>query len=159
EAARNLKVISKWGTGIDSIDLNAAERHKVKVCNTPNAFSEPVADTVFAYMLAIARQPFGMTVDIRSGRWDKPQLFSLRERTLGVGGVGNCGKAVVRRAAAFGMPVLGTDIVEVDPAVLHETGLRMVSLTDLLRQADFVTLHTTLNPTSFHLINDETLHD
>jgi len=154
EAAPRLKVISKWGTGIDSIDLEAAARRNVKVCNTTNAFSEPVADTVLAYMLLFARQVARMNADLRANRWQKPQLFSLREKTLGVVGVGNCGKAVVRRAVAFGMRVLGNDIVQISPEFLHSAGIEMVSFPALLEQADFVTVHTTLNPTSFHLFND-----
>ena len=108
ESAPRLKVISKWGSGIDSIDLEAAARKNVKVCNTPNAFSEPVADTVFSYMLLFARQPAQMNSAIRALLWQKPQLFSLREKVLGVVGVGNCGKAVVRRAMPFGMRATGT---------------------------------------------------
>ena len=154
EAAPRLKVISKWGTGIDSIDVEAAARRNVKVCNTTNAFSEPVADTVLAYILLFARQVARMNADLRANRWQKPQLFSLREKTLGVVGVGNCGKAVVRRAVAFGMRVLGNDIVQISPEFLHSAGIEMVSFPALLEQADFVTVHTTLNPTSFHLFND-----
>ncbi|PYS18500.1 MAG: dihydrofolate reductase, partial [Acidobacteria bacterium] len=154
EAAPRLKVISKWGTGIDSIDVEAAARRNVKVCNTTDAFSEPVADTVLAYILLFARQVARMNADLRANRWQKPQLFSLREKTLGVVGVGNCGKAVVRRAVAFGMRVLGNDIVQISPEFLHSAGIEMVSFPALLEQADFVTVHTTLNPTSFHLFND-----
>ena len=154
EAAPRLKVISKWGTGIDSIDVEAAARRDIKVCNTTDAFSEPVADTVLAYILLFARQVARMNADLRANRWQKPQLFSLREKTLGVVGVGNCGKAVVRRAVAFGMRVLGNDIVQISPEFLHSAGIEMVSFPALLEQADFVTVHTTLNPTSFHLFND-----
>src|SRR5438128_9342043 len=154
ESAPRLKVISKWGTGIDSIDVEAAARRDIKVCNTTDAFSEPVADTVLAYILLFARQIARMNADLRANRWQKPQLFSLREKTLGVVGVGNCGKAVVRRAVAFGMRVLGNDIVQISPEFLHSAGIEMVSFPALLEQADFVTVHTTLNPTSFHLFND-----
>ena len=156
QAAPRLKVISKWGTGIDSIDVEAAARRNIKVCNTPNAFSEPVADTVLAYILLFTRQVARMNADIRANRWQKPQLYSLREKTVGVVGVGNCGKAVTRRAIAFGMRVLGNDIVEISSEFLSSTGIEMVSLPALLRQADFITLHTNLNPTSFHLFNDMT---
>src|SRR2546426_6624091 len=134
ESAPRLKVISKWGTGIDSIDLEAAARKNVKVCNTPNAFSEPVADTVFGYMLLFARQPARMNSDIRARLWQKPQLFSLREKVLGLVGVGNCGKAVVRRAMAFGMRVLGNDIVEVSPDFISSTGIEMMPLPALLKE-------------------------
>jgi len=156
-AAPRLKVISKWGTGIDSIDLAAAARRKIPVRNTPNAFSEPVADTVLGYILIFARKLGAMNQDIKSGRWIKLQLVSLSETTLGMVGVGNCGKAVVRRAVAFGMRILGNDVVDMPTDFLSNTGIQMVSLETLLRESDFVSLNPTLNPTSYHLINERTL--
>lgn len=156
-AAPRLKVISKWGTGIDSIDVEAAARRGIPVRNTPNAFSEPVADTVMGYILLFARRFDVMDREIRQGHWRKPQLISLCETMLGVIGVGNCGKTVVRRAVAFGMCVLGNDLVEMPADFLASTGIQMVSLEQLLQEADFVSLNPTLNPTSYHLINKDTL--
>ncbi|MCK4734113.1 MAG: phosphoglycerate dehydrogenase [Methanophagales archaeon] len=153
-AAPRLKVISKWGTGIDSIDVAACKRLGITVCNTPNAFSEPVADTVLGYILCFARQILWMDRDIRAGIWSKRPSISLHECTLGVIGVGNVGKAVVRRAIAFGMHVLGNDIVEMPKKYIAETEIEMVAKDDLLRRADFVSLNCDLNPTSFHQISD-----
>ena len=157
EAASRLKVISKWGTGIDSIDSQEARRRGIPVYRTPNAFSEPVADTVLGYMLTFARKLPWMDRDIRRGNWEKPPLVSLRECVLGVVGVGDCGKAVVRRAMAFGMHLLGNDIVEMPAYFLSETGIKMVSLDELLANADFVSLNPDLNPTSYHLIGKKQL--
>ena len=156
-SAPRLKVISKWGTGIDSIDLEATARRGIPVRNSPNAFSEPVADTVMGYILLFARKFDVMDHNIRSGRWMKPQLVSLREMILGVIGIGNCGKAVVRRAVAFGMRVLGNDLVDMPDEFLKSTGIKMVSKEELLQESDFVSLNPTLNPTSYHLINEKTL--
>ena len=156
-AAPRLKVISKWGTGIDSIDTCVATKLGIRVYRTPNAFTDSVADTTLGYVLCFARQLLWMDREIRRDLWKKPDLISLRECTLGVIGVGNIGKAVVRRAAAFGMIVLGTDPRAVPDSFVEETGLRMVSLPDLLKEADFVTLHCDLNPTSFHLIGSPQL--
>ena len=153
QAATKLKVISKWGTGIDSIDLNAARRLGIRVCNTPNAFTDCVADTTLGYILSFARQLYRMDQDMRSGKWIKPDAVTLRECTLGVVGVGNIGKAVVRRAVAFGMRVIGYDPVPVPESFLGETGLKLVSFAELLESSDFVTLHCDLNPTSYHLID------
>jgi D-3-phosphoglycerate dehydrogenase len=152
DSTPRLKVISKWGTGIDSIDSEAARERGIPVFRTPNAFSEPVADTVIGYILLFARRLSWMDRDIRNGRWEKPILRALNECVLGVVGVGDCGKAVVRRALAFGMRVLGNDIVEMPPDFLQQTSIEMVPLKKLLGQADFVSLNTDLNPTSFHLI-------
>jgi D-3-phosphoglycerate dehydrogenase len=155
--APRLKVISKWGTGIDSIDREACERLGIKLCNTPNAFSEPVADSVMAYLLAFARRGPWLDRAMKAGEWEKLPGRSLRECTLGVIGVGNCGKAVLRRAAAFGMRLLGNDIVTIDPAFTAKHGVEMTGLDDLLARSDFVSVHCDLNPTSFHIINRENM--
>lgn len=152
-----LKVISKWGTGIDSIDREAAARLGIQVRNTPNAFTLPVADTVLGYILAFARQLPWMDRALKSGGWEKLPARSLSECTLGVIGVGNIGKAVLRRARAFGMQLLGNDIVPIAPDFIAEYGVEMTTLRDLLERADFVSLNCDLNPTSYHLINAETL--
>lgn len=155
--APRLKVISKWGTGIDSIDSQAAARLGIQVCRTPNAFTLPVADSVLGYMLAFARRLPWMDRQMKQGEWLKIPGVSLSEKTLGVVGVGNIGKAVIRRARAFGMRILGSDIIEIAPDFILENGVEMTSLEDLLSRADFVSLNTDLNPTSYHLINATTL--
>lgn len=155
--APRLKAISKWGTGIDSIDSAAAARLGIGVFRTPNAFTLPVADSVFGYMLNFVRRLTAMDAAMKSGVWDKIPGRSLSECTLGVIGVGNVGKAVLRRARAFGMNLLGNDIVEIAPDFLLEQGVQMVPLEQLLAQADFVSVHCDLNPSSRHLINDQTL--
>lgn len=152
-----LKVISKWGTGIDSLDQEAAARLGIEIRRTPNAFTLPVADTVLGYILAFARRQPWMDRAVKAGEWNKILGRSLSECTLGVIGVGNCGKAVLRRARAFGMKLLGNDIIEIAPDFILENGLEMTSLEDLLSRADFVSVNCDLNPTSYHLINQETL--
>jgi D-3-phosphoglycerate dehydrogenase len=157
KAAPRLKVISKWGTGIDSIDQAACQELGIAVRNTPNAFSEPVADTVMAYILTFARQLLAVNRQMHEGKWEKLPGVSLRECTLGVIGVGNVGKVVVRRASGFGMQMLGNDIVEMPPDFLAETGIRMVSREELLSKSDFVSLNCDLNPTSYHLVGKREL--
>jgi D-3-phosphoglycerate dehydrogenase len=155
--APRLKVISKWGTGIDSIDRQTAEKLGIQVRNTPNAFTLPVADTVLGYMLTFARQFPWMDRAIKSGQWEKIPGRSLSECTLGVIGVGKIGKAVLRRARAFGMHLLGNDIIPIDTIFLVENGVELTSLEDLLKRSDFVSLNCDLNPTSLHLINVNSL--
>jgi D-3-phosphoglycerate dehydrogenase len=156
-AAPKLKVISKWGTGIDSIDREAARKLGIAVCNTPNAFSEPVADSVLGYILCFARNLPRMDADMKSGTWNKIPGRALRECTLGVIGVGNVGQAVVRRAHAHGMTILGNDIQEIPAAFREATRIKMVSKQQLLEEADFVSLNCDLNPTSYHLIGEADL--
>jgi D-3-phosphoglycerate dehydrogenase len=152
-----LKVISKWGTGVDSIDAVSCSRLNIILSRTPNAFTTPVADTVLGYVLAFARRGPWMDAAMKRGEWEKIPGKTLSECTLGVIGVGNIGKAVTRRARAFGMKVLGTDIVDVDHVFVSETGIEMTNLEYLLANSDFVSVNCDLNPTSHHLINADTL--
>lgn len=152
-----LKVISKWGTGIDSIDAETCSRYSIKIGRTLNAFTIPVADSVLGYILAFTRRQPWMDKEMKSGKWDKIPGKALSECTLGVVGVGNIGKAVTRRARTFGMKVYGTDIVDVDHVFVSETGIEMTSFENLLKNSDFVSLNCDLNPTSHHIINADTL--
>jgi D-3-phosphoglycerate dehydrogenase len=155
--APRLQVISKWGTGIDSIDAEACSRFGVRLCRTLNAFTLPVADTVLGYVLAFARRQPWMDREMKLGKWEKIPGSSLSEHSLGVIGLGNIGKAVTRRAHAFGMKVYGTDIVPIDHVFLAETGIEMTDLKSLLSSSDFISVNCDLNPTSHHLINRDTL--
>ena len=157
KCAPRLKVISKWGTGIDSIDKVYAESLGIQVCNTPNAFTLPVADSVIGYMLTFARRYPWMDRAMKRGEWEKILGRSLSECTLGVVGVGNIGKAVLRRARCFGMKLLGNDIIPIAPDFLVENGVEITDLKTLLQKSDFVSINCTLNPISQHLINKNTL--
>ena len=154
--APRLKVISKWGTGIDSIDAEACSHYQIKIGRTLNAFTQPVADTVLGYMLAFARRQPWMDKEMKAGKWEKMPGMALSECTLGVIGVGNIGKAVLRRAQAFGMKIFGNDIVEIDQTFINETGVEMTDLRFLLSNADFVSINCDLNPTSHHLMDADT---
>jgi D-3-phosphoglycerate dehydrogenase len=152
--APRLKVISKWGTGIDSIDKEACEKYGVKIGNTLNAFTNSVADTVLGYMLAFVRKQPWLDRQMKAGIWNKIPGKTLGECTLGVVGVGRIGTAVLRRASAFGTALLGNDIVEVDPHFIQDCRVEMTDFDELLARSDFVTLNTDLNPTSYHLMDE-----
>lgn len=155
--AARLRVISKWGTGVDSIDIKTATELGIRVCNTANAFTDAVADTTLGYVLNFARGLIEMDRDVRDGLWRKPELRSLREYILGVVGIGNIGRAVAQRARPFGMQTLGNDRITIDPLIVNENHLVMTSLQDLLERSDFVSLHCDLNESSFHLIGKKEL--
>jgi D-3-phosphoglycerate dehydrogenase len=154
-ATSRLKVISKWGTGIDSIDKKACERLGITICNTPNAFTDPVADTVMAYILCFSRRLLWINRDMHLGGWNKISGTSLHECTLGVIGVGHIGKAIIRRAHAFGMNLLGNDILDIPREFVEETGIQIVLIEELLRRSDFICLNCDLNPTSYHLLGSK----
>ncbi|MFV2045593.1 MAG: NAD(P)-dependent oxidoreductase, partial [Anaerolineales bacterium] len=157
KAAPRLKVISKWGTGIDSIDRQAAERFHVQVFNSPGAFTDSVADSVMGYVLCFARGLPWLDQAVKSNQWVKRPGVALHECTLGVVGVGRIGKAVLTRARAFGMRLLGNDIVEVDPEFVSSIQVEMVSLEELLEASDYVSVNCDLNPTSRGVINRDRL--
>lgn len=152
-----LKVISKWGTGIDAIDKAACKKYNVMIGNTLNAFTIPVSETAVGYMLNFARGLTVMDRTMHAGAWDKPAITTLSETTVGIIGAGNIGQAVARRVRAFGCRILMNDIVPIKPDFLIENHIEQVPLEQLLNESDFVTCHTDLNETSRHLINAKTL--
>lgn len=152
ERAGRLRVIVKWGTGIDSIDQDAAARLGIPIRNTPNAFTAPVSDSVLAFMLAFARNIVGSDRSMKANGWEKLPAASLTERTVGIIGIGNIGRAVARKLVAFGARVLGTDVASIPDEVCRELRIEMVGLARLLEEADYVSVNCTLNATSRHLL-------
>lgn len=155
ECASKLKVLSKWGTGIDSFDQDAARELGILVKNVPNAFSEPVADSVLGYMLSFARRIVPMDRAMKAGVWEKIPGRALNESTVGVIGIGNVGKAVVRRLQGFGCRVLGNDVRALAGEETEGLRLEMVSLEALLEASDFISVNCDLNPTSRHLMSTD----
>lgn len=154
DSATNLKVVVKWGTGIDSLNKEYALSKNIPVLNTPDAFTEPVSDSVLAFVLSFARQIEASDKLMKNGYWQKCAGFCLNELTLGIIGVGRIGSAVAKKANAFGMKLLGTDIKPIDQKVVDAYNIEMVSKQELLQRADLVTINCDLNSTSFHLIGE-----
>jgi D-3-phosphoglycerate dehydrogenase len=152
--ADRLKVISKWGVGIDTIDQAAAERLGIQVYCSPGAFADPVADTAFGYIFMFARNLHTLNTEAKAGAWTKPHGLAFRTRTIGVIGVGHIGKELIRRAKAFKMRLLGNDIVKMPDEFLQETGVKMVNLDTLLAESDFVCICADLNNSSYHLMDE-----
>jgi len=152
-----LKVISKWGTGIDSLNKPLCDKRGVIIRNTPNAFTIPVSDTVLGYILNFSRNLSFMTEAMRQGEWKKIPGKALHESSLGVIGVGNVGESVLRKARAFGMTLYATDIKKIPSDLVVELVIKEVSLKELLNKSDFISINCDLNETSHHLINEKTL--
>jgi D-3-phosphoglycerate dehydrogenase len=106
-------------------------------------------------MLSFARRTHLMDRAMKQGMWQKTSGVSLAESTLGIIGVGNIGSEVARRARAFGMTILGNDLKLPSPDFIEQTGIKMVSKLELLRNSDFVTTNCDLNPTSIHILSDD----
>ena len=152
-ACNKLKVISKWGTGIDSIDKNEAKKLGIHVVRVKDAFADPVADTVIGYILVFARNLIQKDKIVRNFQWQKAASYTLKECSLGVIGIGHIGKAVLRRAKAFGMNLYGNDIIDIDAGFIKEVGLNFVSKNELLSLSDFVSINCDLSKTSNNLIS------
>ena len=145
DAAVGLKLIVRAGVGLDNIDVEYAREKGIQVRNTPRASTDSVAELTLAHMLALARSLPQATISLREGKWEKKAFkgIELSGKTLGVIGIGRIGQAVARRALCLGMRVIAFDkFVKESP--LPE--VRMVSLEELLREADFITLHVPADP-------------
>ncbi len=149
--SKNLKVISKWGTGIDSIDSVVAKKLKIKVLKVADVFAAPLSDTVLAYILIISRKINEKDFVVRNNNWSKISSFTLSERTLGIVGLGHIGSELARKASALGMKVLYFDIRDIKSNIPN---VQKVSFEDLLKNSDFISLHCDLNKTSKHMFSN-----
>lgn len=140
EMSPDLRVISRNGVGIDSIDLAAAERRGVRVVNAPSANSQGVAELAITLMLASLRSVAWSDAGLKTEVWRRRQGFEVDGRTLGLIGCGNIGRRVARMAVGLGMTVVGVDAFE-HPDLLSMTGFRFADLEGLLAVADVVSLH------------------
>jgi len=156
DASPRLKVISRTGVGYDAIDVKAATRRGIIVCNTPGVNRHAVAEWTFALMLSCARKLKENQSEVRKGGWVRHEGMDLAEKTLGLIGLGTIGKEVAQRAEAFEMRILASDVIR-DAQFAEAHRVRFVSLEELLRESDFVSLHTFLNDKTRHLINAERL--
>jgi lactate dehydrogenase-like 2-hydroxyacid dehydrogenase len=156
------QVIANVAVGFDNIDVPAATDKAILVTNTPDVLTDTTADLAFALMLAAARRIVEGHHFVHSGKWTKWRIDLLVGRdvhhaTLGIFGMGRIGQAVARRAAGFSMRVLYHDMRRAPEAVERELGLEYRSKEDLLREADFVTLHVPLSAETRHLIGAQEL--
>ena len=144
-SAKKLKVISRYGVGYDKVDTRAAAGQGILVTITPGANGDSVADLAMALMLDCARNVTFMNNSICAGKQERPSGLEMWEKTLGVVGAGRIGKGVARRCRGFNMRVLCYDQFQ-DPAFAAEVGAEYVDFDTLIRESDFITLHSPLTP-------------
>lgn len=155
--APRLKAVATYSVGFDHIDVSACTQRGVIVTNTPGVLTESTADFTWALLLSAARRVVEGDKFMRAGKykgWDPMMLLGtdVHGKTLGIVGFGRIGQAVARRAMGFGMKVVYFDTQRIFPEVEREFGAKYVELDELLRQADFITLHTVLDKSTRHLI-------
>ncbi len=161
-ASPGLKVVANVAVGYNNIDLAAARRRGVVVTNTPDVLTETTADFAWALLMAAARRVVEADHYARAGqwkswKWDLLWGLDVHGKTLGVLGFGRIGRAVARRAGGFGMRVLYHDALRADGASERELRATYVDQDTLLRESDFVTVHTPLMAETRHLINETAL--
>jgi glyoxylate reductase len=159
--APNLRVVSNMAVGVDNIDLAACTRRNIPVGNTPGVLTEGTADLAFALLLAAARRLPEASLDAREGRWLtwSPSGWlgaDLHGAALGIIGMGKIGRAVARRAIAFGMDVYYTDTTSCAD-IESELGAVCLPLDELISRCDFITIHTPLTPQTRGMIDEHAL--
>lgn len=152
QKAPNLKLVIRGGVGLDNVDKKACEAKKIKVMNTPEASSVAVAELAFCLMLSVPNRIVEAHNSMRENKWIKKELkrTELFQKTLGLIGIGRIGNEVAKRAKAFDMTVIAFD-----PFVKEHPVAKMVTLDELLAQADYISLHTPLTDETRGMLDGE----
>jgi D-3-phosphoglycerate dehydrogenase len=150
DPAGRLRAIVKAGTGLDNVDLAAAEAAGISVSAVPGANASAVAEYAMALMLSAARRTCEVDRSVRAGKWGRFKGADLSGATVGIVGLGNVGRALCRLLSGFGVTLLGYDVVA-DEAFNREAGVTLATVDEIAARSDFVTLHAPLTDDTFHL--------
>lgn len=153
ENCKKLKIIAKHGVGIDSIDVKSANKLGIIVTNAPASNSKEVADLTFGFIAMLARDLYNAVYNTKCGKWIKPMGISMYKKTIGIVGTGAIGVEVAKRATGYDMNILGYDILK-NPLAL-KLGVKYVELDELLRRADFISLHLPLTSNTLKIISEK----
>ncbi|KAK7939549.1 hypothetical protein WMY93_002875 [Mugilogobius chulae] len=156
-AASNLKIIGRAGTGVDNVDVDAATKKGIIVMNTPSGNTISAAELTCALIMSLSRHVPQAAMSMKAGKWDRKKFMGaeLYGKVLGIIGLGRIGKEVASRMQSFGMKTIGYDPIT-PPEVSASWGVEQMSLEQLWPQCDYITLHTPLMPSTVGLLNDET---
>ncbi len=152
EAADRLKVIARYGVGVDNVDLVAARQHGIAVTNTPGANAPAVAELAVGLFLSLARRIPWVTGETRAGQWPRIQGVSLEGKTIGLLGFGAVGKCVAERLQGFHARVIAYDPIP-DEARARQLGVTLLTQEEVVRKADFLSLHLPLLPETNSMVN------
>jgi len=157
--ASKLKLVARPGTGLDNVDVDYARQKGVTVVNSPESLVEAVAEHVVLLMLALSRRLVVADNTTRAGKWEKNSLkgVELRGKVLGVVGFGRIGRRIAEISKAMGMSILTHDVIPIPQEALDEVEAKVVSLDELLRNSDYVTLHVPMTPETKHMLGRESL--
>ncbi|MDR2869736.1 MAG: phosphoglycerate dehydrogenase [Deferribacteraceae bacterium] len=155
-ACGKLKVISRYGVGVDRVDLEAAKACGIKVCNTPGANLHAVADLAFSLILSVARRIPTLDSKTRAGQWPRSMGTEVYGKTIGILGLGSIGKAVAKRAQGFDMAVMAYDPY-INEQYTKDNNITAASLDEVLRQANIISLHLPYNDETKNILNREAM--
>ena len=156
ESANNLKVISRYGAGIDNVDIEAAKEKNIAVHNTPGANNQAVADLTFGLLLSVARKLPYLDKKTREGHWDRSVGTEVYRKTIGIMGLGMIGKAVAQRAAGFSMKILAYDPY-IDSDFAKANGIIPVDFDRLVCESDIISLHMSMERGSQYIISADVM--
>ncbi|KAG7463997.1 hypothetical protein MATL_G00182590 [Megalops atlanticus] len=154
-AADNLKIIGRAGTGVDNVDVDAATKNGIIVMNTPSGNTISAAELTCALIMSLSRHVPQAAMSMKAGNWDRKKFMGaeLYGKILGIIGLGRIGKEVATRMQSFGMKTIGYDPIT-PPEVSASWGVEQMSLEELWPQCDYITVHTPLMPSTAGLLND-----
>lgn len=157
--ASRLKAVIKWGIGTDGIDKKGALELGLPVYNTPGAFSEEVADLALGMVIGLARSIPKIDSEVRSGKWPRYEGMSLSGKTVGIVGLGGIGRAIAVRCRAFGMTIVGSDVVSLPAGTAQDLAVSQKSLEEVLAISDIVILACNLTSENRHMINTASIQE
>lgn len=157
DAATNLKIIGRAGTGVDNVDVDAATKKGIIVMNTPSGNTISAAELTCALIMNLSRHVPQAAMSMKAGNWDRKKFMGaeLYGKVLGIVGLGRIGKEVASRMQSFGMKTIGYDPIT-PPEVSASWGVEQMTLEQLWPQCDYITVHTPLMPSTVGLLNDKT---
>ncbi len=156
ESSPKLKVISRYGVGYERVDIEAAKENGVVVTNTPGANSEAVGELAFALMLSVARSIPYLNEQTRAGEWIRSTGVELKNKTLGIVGLGSIGKVLARCAKGFDMQIKAYDPF-IDEQYCSDNGIEIRSFDEIVAESNFISLHLPLNDDTRHIIDGRSM--
>lgn len=156
EKADQLKIISRYGVGIDNIDLEEAKKRNIEVTITRNCNTEAVADYAIGLMISVMRHISSVDRNLKAGKWKKETGMNLCHKTVGVIGLGSIGRQVVKRLKGFDCEILGYDKF-IDKEYCEENGIAVMDPEEIFKKADVITLHVPGNPDGTPLVGEKEL--
>ncbi|ABP51287.1 MULTISPECIES: D-2-hydroxyacid dehydrogenase [Pyrobaculum] len=158
DAGRSLKILARYGVGLDNVDVEYAVKRGISVVSAPNSPTRSVAELTIALIFSVARRVTLFDRKVKAGEWPKGKYIGmeLAGKTLGIVGFGRIGKAVAQLARGLDMKILASDVIDVAKEV-EKVGGRQVPLEDLLRESDVVSIHVPLTPQTYRLLDAERL--